>query len=629
MSKRLDIPNAKAPNFNERIREALMTYLGRQGDTLDRGLTLRDMVAAGLITLGGQQLPGSDTVPIKPGPAIVGSNDRTPPPTPTGFAVTAGIANLFIEHDAPQYPQGGGHRRTRVYGVTRLPADPLPTFAQAVEITQFEGQVNAYPSNPSTTWHLWIKWESNAGVLSSAPAGGTNGIEVRTGEDVGLLLEALNGQITEGQLFADLQARLDGIEGNAASIAQESEIRETETGSLFAKYTVKIDNNGYVTGYGLASTANNGAPTSEFAVRADRFFVASPSGPGIAPTVPFIVQTTPTVINGVAVPVGTYIADGYIRNGTITNAKIANATIDDAKIANLSADKIRAGSIAVGQFVQSANYVANTAGWHINGAGNAEFSNAVVRGTIFSAAGQIGGNNLGANFIQSSNFSQGSSGWRLRSDGNLEANSVIMRGEIKGGAFTGYAWPPAGQTGFYLGGSGLLLGNANSGQFFQVDAAGNVFGPGWQVTGGRLTINAATINGATINALNVIDTLNLQGNAVTVPVGGSGNGGIPVRTLFLSQPGQVFCIVTANAIANDKGSATMKLQATIQAGGSQNPSIGPEVGISMGPGQSGSGTAIHVANMPAGTVTVGGISTITYGARTISACGIFAIGVKR
>jgi hypothetical protein len=629
MSKRLDIPSEKSPNFNQRIRETLMTYMGRQGDTLDRGLTLRDLVTAGLITLSGQQLPGSDAVPIKPGPAIIGSNDRTPPPTPTGFAATSGIANLFIEHDAPQYTQGGGHRRTRVYGVTRLPDDPLPTFAQAVEITQFEGQVNAYPTNPSTTWHLWIKWESNARTLSAAPAGGTNGIEVRTGEDVALLLEALTGQITEGQLFADLQGRLDGIESNATTISQEALVREGETGQLFAKYTVKIDQNGYVTGYGLASTANNGTPTSEFAVRADRFFIASPSGPGITPTAPFIVQTTPTVINGVAVPVGTYIADGYIKNGTITNAKIANAAIDNAKIANLSADKIRAGSIAVGQFIQSAGYVPNTAGWRINGAGNAEFSNAVVRGTIFSAAGQIGGNHLGANFIQSASFSQGSSGWRLRSDGNLEANDVLMRGEIKGGAFTGYAWPPAGQTGFYLGPPGLLLGNANSGQYFQVDAAGNVYAPGWQVTGGRLTINAATINGATINALDVIDTLNLRGNAVTIPVGGSGSGSVPARTMYLSQSGWVFCIVTANAIANSTGTATLNLQATIQAGGNPNPSIGPAVGVSMGSGMSGSGTAIHVAFMPAGTVTCGGISTITTGARSIGACGLFAIGVKR
>jgi len=113
--------------------------------------------------------------------------------------------------------------------------------------------------------------------------------------------------------------------------------------ALEGQYTVKIDLNGYVSGFGLASTAPvNGTPSSEFIVRADRFSIASP---GQTTIIPFIVQATPTTINGVSVPAGVYMNDAYIRNGTITNAKIGNAAIDDAKIASLSADKITAGTI--------------------------------------------------------------------------------------------------------------------------------------------------------------------------------------------------------------------------------------------------------------------------------------------
>lgn len=113
--------------------------------------------------------------------------------------------------------------------------------------------------------------------------------------------------------------------------------------ALEGQYTVKIDLNGYVSGFGLASTAPvNGTPSSEFIVRADRFSIASP---GQTTIIPFIVQATPTTINGVSVPAGVYMNDAYIRNGTITNAKIGNAAIDDAKIASLSADKIIAGTI--------------------------------------------------------------------------------------------------------------------------------------------------------------------------------------------------------------------------------------------------------------------------------------------
>jgi len=54
------------------------------------------------------------------------------------------------------------------------------------------------------------------GVESTSPAGGTNGVVARTGEDVALLLDALAGEITEGQLYADLGSRIDLIDGSAA-----------------------------------------------------------------------------------------------------------------------------------------------------------------------------------------------------------------------------------------------------------------------------------------------------------------------------------------------------------------------------------------------------------------------------
>jgi hypothetical protein len=107
---------------------------------------------------------------------------------------------------------------------------------------------------------------------------------------------------------------------------------------------------------------------------------------------PFIVRTTPITINGVDVPVGVYMTDGYIQNGTITNAKIANLAVDDAKIAFLSADKIRAGSISVGQYIQSATYVSGSSGWKINGDGAAEFAAASIRGQL--VASQINSNGL-------------------------------------------------------------------------------------------------------------------------------------------------------------------------------------------------------------------------------------------
>jgi len=184
---------------------------------------------------------------------------------------------------------------------------------------------------------------------------------------------------------------------NTVAIQTESSTRSTETGELFGKYTVKIDNNGYVSGFGLASTANNSTPVSDFQVRADRFAITSPAGPSINPSVPFIVYTTSQNITtasgetitvdpgvyirnasieyitadqidtrGIAVkdangttifsagtPLGsTYIADAAITNAkiqdaAITNAKIQDAAITNAKIANLSVDNAKIVDAAI------------------------------------------------------------------------------------------------------------------------------------------------------------------------------------------------------------------------------------------------------------------------------------------
>lgn len=218
MTQRNDLPPATSVNFEQRVRETLMTYLGRQGDPLDRGVTLRDLVDAGIAKVSDRYLSrrggtqGGGPVLI-PGSAESAERDLTPPPTPTGFKVTAGISHVFIEHDVPRYTQGRGHLRTHVYAAAVNEGQGLPTFDAAAPVGQFEGTFYALPTNPSTTLCLWIKWETRDQVLSVGPAGGINGLQVTTGQDVSLLLDALTGAITEGQLYQDLRDRIDLIDG--------------------------------------------------------------------------------------------------------------------------------------------------------------------------------------------------------------------------------------------------------------------------------------------------------------------------------------------------------------------------------------------------------------------------------
>ena len=110
---------------------------------------------------------------------------------------------------------------------------------------------------------------------------------------------------------------------------------------LYAQYMVKLDVGGRISGFGLSSTGK----TSDFAINADNFYIAPPTGSSKG-TSPFMVLTTPTNINGTIVPSGTYIQSAFIHNGSIDNAKIGYAAIDNAKIKDLS---ITTGKIGLAQ----------------------------------------------------------------------------------------------------------------------------------------------------------------------------------------------------------------------------------------------------------------------------------------
>lgn len=495
--KRLDIPAPGSPNFEARIRETLQVYMGLRGDPLDKGLTLRDLTDIGLLEYGGGR--GGNTT-IRPGrvypriPEEDETEDLTPPPTPTGFALDAGITNVFITHDAPTYTQGRGHDRTIVYGAKRNSGDPLPTFAQATRIADFIGEVYGYPTDPATIWHMWITWRTRDGVESVTPAGGINGLQVRTGEDVQRLLDALNGQITGSELNTELSQVIDDSMAGVKYLATQYGMR----------VQVAADGRRLIGGYGLmgANSAERG-PSIDFGVLANRFYVGAPSTDGaISSTRPFIVQTTPTTINGVEVPAGVYIEDGFIKNGTITNAKIANAAIDDAKIKDLSADKIKAGSIAVGQYIQSSGFVSGTSGWRINGDGTAEFANAVVRGGVYANYGAISGIAIDQDGLRTAPYGVGP-GFYLGNDGRFSLGSALTwsgtKLNIQGDAtFSGAL---AAATGTFKG---------------ELSAATGTFKGSLQAASGSFS---GTL---TADAINAVSTINIADFAITIPVAASG-----------------------------------------------------------------------------------------------------------
>lgn len=178
---RKDLPPITAPNFLEKMRETVSTYLGNRGNLLDRGLTLRDMSDANLIALSKGFLAGGRGAPVAgPGTALTGpyEPDLTPPPTPNGFSASMSKTSIQVV-TAPQiYSQGHGHAKTRVYGAKFT--GTLLTFSDAVVLDEFSGDVHAFPVDPASEYRLWVTWVTQDGQ-ESPPAGGTNGFTAVAG----------------------------------------------------------------------------------------------------------------------------------------------------------------------------------------------------------------------------------------------------------------------------------------------------------------------------------------------------------------------------------------------------------------------------------------------------------------
>lgn len=247
---------------------------------------------------------------------IEDQKDLTIPPAPTGFKATGAFATIILEWNDPGY---------RNHGYAEIWRSNVNNFTSAVLIGQSPGILYTDAIGNSQTVYYWIRFVSKSDVVG--PFNSTAGTMAATSLDPEYALQVLEGQIGDSELDNALKQRLTDTE--------ETVVEQTEKiDGLSAQYTVKIDSNGYVSGYGLASQPINGTPVSTFGVRSDRFYIASPSGPGVAPAMPFIVYTTPTVVDGVTIPAGVYMRDAFIVDGSIKRAKIGLAAIDSARIAD-------------------------------------------------------------------------------------------------------------------------------------------------------------------------------------------------------------------------------------------------------------------------------------------------------
>ncbi|HAX4149799.1 TPA: DUF1983 domain-containing protein [Escherichia coli] len=147
------------------------------------------------------------------------------------------------------------------------------------------------------------------------------------------------------------------VNGHTSAITTNAQAIANVNGDLSAMYNIKVgvSSNGqyYASGMGIGVGNTPSGMQSQVIFLADRFAVTTAAGNSVA--LPFVIQ------NG-----ETFIRASFIQDGTIENAKIGN-------------------------YIQSNNYAAGSAGWKLNKAGDAEFNNVTVRGVVYASGGRFTG----------------------------------------------------------------------------------------------------------------------------------------------------------------------------------------------------------------------------------------------
>jgi predicted phage tail protein len=242
---------------------------------------------------------------------------------------------------------------TRIAGSVTIPAG----YVQA----ELWININITGTDDANRWYFTdVEWRP-ASITQPAMAAISTEQTARASADGALStrIDSVNASLgtTNANVQTEISARAAGdtaqanyttqvnskVDSNTASISSAW----SSIGGLNAQYTVKIDNNGYVSGFGLASYPVGQGIVSEFAVRADTFSIQLPGYPGIRPFTVGAVYGNPQVIINSAIIGDAAINTAKIGDAQITAAKIGSAQIQTAHIGTAQIDTLRIAGNAV------------------------------------------------------------------------------------------------------------------------------------------------------------------------------------------------------------------------------------------------------------------------------------------
>ena len=175
--------------FGESIKQNLDVLQGQRGDKLDRAVTFRDLLDAGIVQLA-SGITNFDG--LSSSIAIVNDfADLAIPPAPTSLAASGAFRNIILTWDLRLYK---GHSAVQVW---RHTSDVISSATMVAQVSGFTG-VYADPVGSGKTFYYWVRAINNNDVVG--PFNSSTGVQGVTAPDVDFLLSTLTAAVTSSEL---------------------------------------------------------------------------------------------------------------------------------------------------------------------------------------------------------------------------------------------------------------------------------------------------------------------------------------------------------------------------------------------------------------------------------------------
>ena len=380
----------------------------------------------------------------------------------------------------------------------------------------------------------------------------------RASSDSALALQITTLQSTVGPLstkVSEHSSSIDGIEGN---------------------YSVKIDNNGHVSGFGLLSTLVDDAPFADFTIIADRFAIVSPGSTPDAPIVPFVMTAGELSISS-----NVNISGDLITSGLISAERI----------------QVGVGGIAL------TSSLPTTLSQLTNNTGFVNTTEAAAASPVQSVGGHSGA--IAANTLATTLITAGSIAITSQiptAVSELSNDSAFV--DASGAAAAAPVQSVAGATGTILASTIITAGNlVVQGEITDFITGGEVNANVTSISGGTITTGSVNANRINIDGL----TLSRSGDSLVV-----NTGGVNTTQLALKSATALELIVNTGTVYKETttyGAAGTIFNTSFQSSGSNTWMVItlPVVVNTSNPGQANdyvfinvslNGTIVYVGTVP-------------------------------